>query len=55
MPVFKHKERPRHALPDRSDARIYRTGDMGELRADGLLLVCEPATSLPMTQRYFLF
>jgi urease subunit alpha len=23
--------------------------------ADGQLLVCEPATSLPMTQRYFLF
>ncbi len=26
-----------------------------EVRADGELLVCEPATSLPMTQRYFLF
>ena len=26
-----------------------------EVRADGLLLTCEPATSLPMTQRYFLF
>jgi urease subunit alpha len=25
------------------------------VRADGQLLVCEPATSLPMTQRYFLF
>jgi urease subunit alpha len=25
------------------------------VRADGLLLTCEPATSLPMTQRYFLF
>jgi urease subunit alpha len=25
------------------------------VRADGHLLVCEPATSLPMTQRYFLF
>jgi urease subunit alpha len=25
------------------------------VRADGLLLVCEPASSLPMTQRYFLF
>ena len=23
--------------------------------ADGQLLVCEPAASLPMTQRYFLF
>ncbi len=26
-----------------------------EVRADGELLVCEPAASLPMTQRYFLF
>jgi len=25
------------------------------VRADGLLLTCEPAASLPMTQRYFLF
>jgi urease subunit alpha len=26
-----------------------------EVRADGDLLVCEPAASLPLTQRYFLF
>jgi len=26
-----------------------------EVRADGELLVCEPAESLPMAQRYFLF
>lgn len=26
-----------------------------EVRADGELLICEPAESLPMTQRYFLF
>jgi len=26
-----------------------------EVRADGELLVCEPASELPMTQRYFLF
>ena len=25
------------------------------VRADGELLVCEPAKTLPMTQRYFLF
>ncbi len=31
------------------DARTY------EVRADGQLLVCEPARELPMTQRYFLF
>jgi urease subunit alpha len=26
-----------------------------EVRADGQLLTCEPASSLPLTQRYFLF
>jgi urease subunit alpha len=26
-----------------------------QVRADGELLTCEPATSLPMAQRYFLF
>ena len=26
-----------------------------EVRADGQLLTCEPAKTLPMTQRYFLF
>jgi urease subunit alpha len=26
-----------------------------EVRADGRLLVCEPATVLPLAQRYFLF
>jgi urease subunit alpha len=31
------------------DAHTY------EVRADGLLLACEPATELPMAQRYFLF
>ena len=31
------------------DAQTYA------VRADGQLLVCEPAASLPMTQRYFLF
>jgi urease subunit alpha len=25
------------------------------VRADGQLLICEPATLLPMAQRYFLF
>ena len=31
------------------DAQTYT------VRADGQLLTCEPAVSLPMTQRYFLF
>ena len=26
-----------------------------EVRADGMLLTCEPAQSLPLAQRYFLF
>jgi urease subunit alpha len=26
-----------------------------EVRADGVLLTCEPAVVLPMAQRYFLF
>ena len=26
-----------------------------EVRADGELLVCEPATELPLAQRFFLF
>jgi urease subunit alpha len=26
-----------------------------EVRANGELLICEPATELAMTQRYFLF
>jgi urease subunit alpha len=38
------------ATPDIDvDAETY------EVRADGELLTCEPAKSLPMTQRYFLF
>ena len=31
------------------DAQTY------EVRADGQLLTCEPATVLPLAQRYFLF
>jgi urease subunit alpha len=37
--------RPRIAV----DAETY------EVRADGMLLTCEPAAELPMAQRYFLF
>jgi urease subunit alpha len=31
------------------DAQTY------QVRADGILLTCEPATVLPLAQRYFLF
>jgi urease subunit alpha len=38
------------ALPKMEiDAQTY------EVRADGVLLLCEPAVVLPMAQRYFLF
>jgi urease subunit alpha len=35
--------------------RIEVDADTYEVRADGELLICEPATVLPMAQRYFLF
>jgi urease subunit alpha len=35
--------------------RIEVDAETYEVRADGELLVCEPATVLPMAQRYFLF
>jgi urease subunit alpha len=39
-----------HYLPKiEVDAQTYT------VRADGVLLTCEPATRLPMAQRYFLF
>ncbi|CAN7197872.1 urease subunit alpha [Rhizobacter sp. LjRoot28] len=39
-----------HATPNiEVDPQTY------EVRADGVLLACEPATELPMAQRYFLF
>jgi urease subunit alpha len=35
--------------------RIEVDAETYEVRADGELLTCEPAKSLPMAQRYFLF
>jgi urease subunit alpha len=35
--------------------RIEVNPETYEVRADGVLLTCEPATELPMAQRYFLF
>ena len=35
--------------------RIEVDSETYEVRADGELLTCRPASSLPMTQRYFLF
>ena len=35
--------------------RIEVDSESYEVRADGELLTCQPASSLPMAQRYFLF
>jgi urease subunit alpha len=35
--------------------RIEVDPDTYEVRADGVVLTCEPARVLPMAQRYFLF
>jgi urease subunit alpha len=35
--------------------RIEVDAETYEVRADGTLLVCEPAAVLPLAQRYFLF
>jgi len=48
--IGKHSMIHNDATPDiEVDAETY------EVRADGVLLTCEPATLLPMAQRYFLF
>lgn len=45
-----HSAETNAALPKMElDPQTYR------VRADGQLLTCEPATVLPMAQRYFLF
>jgi urease subunit alpha len=48
--VSKHDLKLNDALP-----RIEVNPETYEVRADGELLTCEPATVLPMAQRYFLF
>ena len=35
--------------------RVEVDAETYEVRADGELLTCEPASVLPMAQRYFLF
>ncbi|WP_198368552.1 urease subunit alpha [Roseomonas rosulenta] len=48
--IGKHAMLHNGALP-----RIEVDPETYEVRADGILLVCEPAKVLPMAQRYFLF
>lgn len=44
-----------HMIHNSATPRILVDPETYEVRADDELLVCEPAVSLPMTQRYFLF
>ena len=48
--IGKHSMIHNDATPD-----ISVNPETYEVRADGELLVCEPAKELPMAQRYFLF
>ena len=43
------------ASADAAQPRIEVDSQTYEVRADGELLRCEPATVLPLAQRYFLF
>jgi urease subunit alpha len=45
----------RHMIHNTARPVIEVDPETYAVRADGELLTCEPATSLPMTQRYFLF
>jgi urease subunit alpha len=45
----------KHMIHNGARPRIEVDPETYAVRADGELLVCEPAHSLPMTQRYFLF
>ena len=48
--VAKRDMRLNDATPE-----IHVDPETYEVRADGQLLTCEPATELPLAQRYFLF
>jgi urease subunit alpha len=45
----------KHMLLNDATPHIEVDPETYEVRADGELLVCEPASELPMAQRYFLF
>jgi urease subunit alpha len=57
LEAARHMRRLRKSDMVHNDAlpRIEVDPETYEVRADGQLLTCEPAVSLPMTQRYFLF
>jgi urease subunit alpha len=45
----------RHMIHNNATPQMEVDHQTYEVRADGVLLTCEPASSLPMAQRYFLF
>jgi urease subunit alpha len=45
----------RHMIHNNYAPKMQVDAQTYEVRADGVLLTCEPAKTLPMTQRYFLF
>ena len=45
----------RHMIRNDATPQLEVDPETYEVRADGELLVCEPAAALPLTQRYFLF
>jgi urease subunit alpha len=47
--------RKQHMIHNGSVPKMEIDAQTYAVRADGQLLTCEPATSLPLTQRYFLF
>jgi urease subunit alpha len=47
--------RKSHMIHNAAQPNIEVDSETYEVRADGELLTCQPAASLPMTQRYFLF
>ena len=50
-----HDRQARHGATTARTPKIEVDAQTYEVRADGVLLTCEPATVLPMAQRYFLF
>jgi len=56
-PLASFLVKPRKTLMKLNDAlpQIEVDPETYQVRADGELLICEPATILPMAQRYFLF
>jgi urease subunit alpha len=56
MPVKNTRQLSKHDMKlNDLLARIEVDPETYEVLADGELLTCEPATVLPMAQRYFLF